>query len=84
MDISTKAPQFHLLALPCLNSQRICVYPLIRRHICRLECICQNVEYRRLINYREEGDCRNYLFEDITNFSLNFGLGFGWRSLMWV
>ena len=72
MDIRTKAPQLHLLTLPRFNSQGVGIYPLIRRYIRRLRCICKDIEYGRLVNYWEECDRRDNLFEDISDFSLYF------------
>lgn len=77
MDIRTKASQLHLLTLPCFNSQRVRIYPLICRDIRRLGRICQDVEHGRLVNYWEERDCGDDLFENISDFGLDFGFGFG-------
>jgi hypothetical protein len=85
MDIGAKAPQLHLLTFPCLNSQRVCIYPFVHRHVCRLGGICQYIEHGGLINDREKCDCGNYLFEDISNLGLDFRFGFGWRSVLgWI
>lgn len=82
MDIRTKAPQLHLLTLARFNCQWVCIYPLIRGYICRFGCICQNIEYGRLVDYRKECDCGDNLFEDISDFGLNFGFGFDWASVV--
>jgi hypothetical protein len=82
MDIRTKASQLHLLTLPCFNSQRVRIYPLICRDIRRLGRICQDIEHGRLVNYWEERDCGDDLFENISDFGLDFGFGFGWGSGM--
>jgi hypothetical protein len=91
MDIRTKAPQLHLLTLSRLNSQWVRIYPLIRRYIRGFGRICQDIKYGRLVNYREEGNGRNNLFEDISDFGLYFGFGLGWGpvsrlcgSVLWV
>lgn len=62
MNIRAKAPQFDLLTFARLNCQRICIHPLICRHIGRLGCICEDVEHSGFVYDREEGDRRHYLF----------------------
>jgi hypothetical protein len=72
MDVRTKAPQLYLLTLPRFNSQWVSIYPLVRRYIRRLGRICKDIKYGRLVNYREESDRRDNLFEDISDFGLYF------------
>ena len=50
MNIRAEATQFHLLALTRLYSQRIRIYPLIRRDVSRFMGICEDVEHGRLVD----------------------------------
>lgn len=80
VHVRAEAPQLHLLALARFDRQRVGIDPLVGRHVSGLRCVRQDVEHRRLINHRQEGNCRNNLLENVADFCLNFCLGLGGRS----
>lgn len=77
MNIRTEAPQLDLLTLARLDSQWIGIHPLVCRNVCRFRRVRKNVEYRRLIDDREECDGRHDLLQNIPDFGLYLGFRFG-------
>ena len=57
MHIRTEIPQLDLLAFAGLNSQRICIHPLIRWDIGRLMSIGEDVENGRLVDDGQKCHC---------------------------
>jgi len=54
VNIRAEVPQLHLLTLTGLNSQRIRVHPLIRRHVGRLVSVNEDVEHGWVIDDRQK------------------------------
>ena len=54
MHIRAEVSQFHLLALTCFDSQRICIHPLACGHLSRLVGIHEDVEHGRFVDDRQE------------------------------
>lgn len=57
MRVRAETPQFHLLALAGLNSQRICIYPFIGWDVGRLMSIGKNVKNGWLVDDGQKCHC---------------------------
>ena len=72
MHVCAKAPQFDLLALPCLDRHWISVNPLFRRDVRRLFRVGKNIKYSWVLKIGKECFAGDYLFKDTTDFRLEF------------
>lgn len=75
--VRAEGTQLDLLALACLDRERICVHPLVSGHVRRVVRVGQYIEDSRIINDREERHRGHDLLQYIPNLGLDLRLWLG-------